>query len=204
MRAGVLGLQGDFAAHARALARLGLEVVLVRRPEQLAGLCLLAMPGGESTTMSLLLDSTGLRQPLREAVLPRRLGGRGLPTLATCAGVILLARDLLHDDGSIRVHTLSVLDATVDRNAYGRQVNSFEAELDVDWAALGYTGDQAAFHSVFIRAPQIREPGPGVATIAQYAGEAVLVRQDNLLAAAFHPELTSDTRLHEAVLGFEH
>jgi pyridoxal 5'-phosphate synthase pdxT subunit len=195
-------LQGDYAKHARALERLGLDVVLVRRPQQLQGLCLLALPGGESTTMSMLLDSTGLRQPLREALTPRGLGGQGLPTLATCAGVILLARDLLHDDGSIKVQTLSVLDATVDRNAYGRQVHSFEARLEVDWAALGLGGTQAPLSGVFIRAPRISGPGPGVRSVATHAGECVLARQDNILAATFHPELTGDTRLHEAVLNF--
>ncbi len=195
-------MQGDYARHVRALERLGLEVVLVRRPQQLAGLCLLALPGGESTTMSLLLDSTGLRQPLAEALTSRGRGGRGLPTLATCAGVILLARDLLHDDGSIQVRPLSVLDATVDRNAYGRQVHSFEAQLDVDWAALGVSGEQPPLHGVFIRAPRISAPGPGVAVAAVHAGQTVLVRQDNILAATFHPELTGDTRLHEAVLNF--
>jgi pyridoxal 5'-phosphate synthase pdxT subunit len=199
--AGVLGLQGDYAKHARALSRLGLEVVLVRHPEQLAGLSLLALPGGESTTMSLLLDSSGLRQPLRQAILPRRLGGAGLPTLATCAGVILLARDLLHDDGSIRVHTLNVLDATVDRNAYGRQVHSFEARVEVDWDALGFNGSREALHGVFIRAPRISNCGPDVRSVADYDGAQVVVRQDNILAATFHPELTDDTRLHQAALG---
>lgn len=200
--AGVLALQGDFAKHARALARLGLEVVLVRRPQQLAGLCMLALPGGESTTMSMLLDSTGLRQPLTEALTPRSRGGKGLPALATCAGVILLARDLLRDDGSIKVQTLDVLDATVDRNAYGRQVDSFEAQLDVDWAALGAPAGQPPLHGVFIRAPRISAPGPGVEIIAAHAGLPVLVRQDNILASTFHPELTDDTRLHTAVLSF--
>jgi len=163
---------------------------------------MLALPGGESTTMSLLLDDTGLREPLRQAVLPISQGGGGLPVLATCAGVILIARELLHDDGSLKVRTLHLLDAAADRNAYGRQVQSFEAELAVDWDVLGLPGEAPAFHAVFIRAPRIVQPGPAVRTAASFNGDAVLVRQENILAAAFHPELSGDPRLHRAVLGW--
>jgi len=201
-RAGVLALQGDFAAHSRVLTGLGLEVVLVRRPADLAGLCVLAMPGGETTTMSMLLDDAGLRQPLAELISPRGIGGGGLPVLATCAGAILLARDVARDEGSVKVRPLGLLDAVVERNAYGRQVDSFEAELAVDWAVLDGAPGSPSFHGVFIRAPLIRQPGPAVQTAARHRGEIVLVRQENILAATFHPELSGDSRLHAAVLAF--
>jgi 5'-phosphate synthase pdxT subunit len=193
-RAGVLALQGDFAAHMRVLDQLGAEAVEVRRKEDLAGLDMLAMPGGESTTMSLLLDSSGLRKPLSKLIKG------GLPVLATCAGVILLARELRHDNGSVRVQSLGLLDVAVDRNAYGRQVNSFEAGLKMDWGALGVTDDKQEFHGVFIRAPQIAEYGAGVTPIAWLEDEPVTVRQGNIVAATFHPELAGDERLHQAVL----
>ena len=193
-RAGVLALQGDFAAHMRVLAQLGVEPVEVRRAAQLEGIAALLMPGGESTAMSLLLSSSGLREPLKQLI------GGGLPTLATCAGAILLARELRHDSGSIRVETLGLLDATIDRNAYGRQVDSFESALRVDWAALGSKDGAGDFHGVFIRAPQIREPGPAVVPVAWHDDEVVAVRQGSIVAAAFHPELSGDTRLHQALL----
>jgi 5'-phosphate synthase pdxT subunit len=193
-RAGVLALQGDFAAHMRVLAQLGAQPVEVRRAAQLEGITALLMPGGESTTMSLLLSSSGMREPLL------RLIGGGLPTLATCAGAILLARELRHDNGSIRVRTLGLLDATVDRNAYGRQVDSFESPLRIDWAALGSEDDAGDFHGVFIRAPQISDAGPSVVPVAWHDDEVVAVRQRNIVAAAFHPELSGDARLHQAVL----
>jgi 5'-phosphate synthase pdxT subunit len=202
--AGVLALQGDFAAHARMLAGLGVEVREVRLPEHLAGLAALCMPGGESTAMSLLLDTTGLRGPLRQALAPAAAGGAGLPVLATCAGAILLAQRLAGDTGSRKVETLGLLDATVDRNAYGRQVNSFEAELEVDWGLLdGGAGGRPApalFHGVFIRAPRIAAAGPAALVAGQLAGEPVLLRQGNILAATFHPELSGDSRLHQALL----
>jgi pyridoxal 5'-phosphate synthase pdxT subunit len=201
LRVGVLALQGDFAAHARALEALGCAVELVRRPAQLVGLKALAMPGGESTTMSLLLDASGLRQPLAEALSPTARGGGGLPVLATCAGVILLAQRLEGDSGSVKVQPLGLLDATVSRNAYGRQVDSFEAPLDIDWAALGTEGSAAQFHGVFIRAPRIVACGAKVQTACQLDGEPVLLRQGHLLAATFHPELSADLRLHAALLG---
>jgi pyridoxal 5'-phosphate synthase pdxT subunit len=183
------------------LERLGLETVLVREPGQLAGLAMLAMPGGESTTMSMLLDSSGLRGPLYEAVLPKSRGGLGLPVLATCAGVILLARELVHDDGSIKVTPLAALNAVADRNAYGRQVDSFEAPVEVDWAALNAPAD-GPFHAVFIRAPRLLDPGPGVRVAAREGGNIVLLRDENILACTFHPELGEDPRLHAAVLGW--
>ena len=192
---GILALQGALEPHARMLAQLCLEPVLVRTPSDLTGLSVLCLPGGESTTMSLLLDETGLRAPLRNAVVS------GLPTLATCAGAILLARELKGDTGSIQVEPLGLLDAVVNRNAYGRQVNSFTAELSVDWTALD-APDSGAFPGVFIRAPRIEEPGPGVKPVAFLDGAAVAVRQGNILATEFHPELANDPRLHAAVLAW--
>lgn len=196
IRAGILALQGDFAAHAAAFARLGCDTVLVKGPEQLEGLDLLAMPGGESTTMSLLLDYAGLRQPLHDAV------SAGLPTLATCAGVILLAKRLTGDTGSIKVQTLGLLDVSAGRNAYGRQVESFEAQLSIDWAGLGLDTDEEDYRGVFIRAPQIADCGEGVQVLASHGGMPVLVRQGSIIAAAFHPELSGDDRLHKAFMTF--
>ncbi|MBN2082663.1 pyridoxal 5'-phosphate synthase glutaminase subunit PdxT [bacterium] len=193
-RAGVLALQGDFAAHAKLLARLDVEAVEVRRPDQLTGLSALMLPGGESTTMSLLLDSSGLREPLRALI------AGGLPVLATCAGVILLADTLEGDHGSLPVTPLGLLHATVNRNAYGRQVNSFEARLRVDWPALGAAESAADFHGVFIRAPQIAKWRADVVPVAWEGPDVVAVRQDNIVAASFHPELTADPRFHAAVL----
>jgi pyridoxal 5'-phosphate synthase pdxT subunit len=196
--AGVLALQGDFAAHAQALTRLGAEAREVRRPADLAGIDCLCMPGGESTTMSLLLDTSGLRAPLREALLPKVAG-----VLATCAGAILLAARLGNDSGSRKVEPLGLLDATLERNAYGRQVDSFEAELRPDWPKLDCPPEWAErpLRGVFIRAPLIREPGPGVALVcSRLDGEIVMVRQGGIIAATFHPELSDDTRVHEALL----
>jgi 5'-phosphate synthase pdxT subunit len=194
-RVGILALQGDFAAHARALSRLGADSREVRAPADLNGIHALMLPGGESTTMSLLLEGSGLRQPLTKLIQS------GLPVLGTCAGAIMLARELRHDDGSVRVKTLGLLDGVIDRNAYGRQVNSFEAELAVDWAALGTEDGRRQFHGVFIRAPQIADYGEGVQPVAYLGSEVVAVRQGNIVAATFHPELSGDERLHAAVLG---
>lgn len=191
---GVLALQGSYEAHGKVMAGLGADVREVRGPADLEGITALCMPGGESTTMSLLLDSSGLREPLRALI------DGGLPVLATCAGAILLARDLRHDDGSIKVRTLGLLDATVDRNAYGRQVDSFLAPLRMDWPALGMEDGADAFEGVFIRAPQITAPGPAVRPVAWWNDEVVAVRQDHIIAAAFHPELSGDARLHGALL----
>lgn len=189
-----MALQGDFAAHARVLTALGAEVAAVRRPEHLKGLSALILPGGESTTLSLLLDAANLRERLRELI------AGGLPTLATCAGVILLARSLIHDLGSIKVRPLELLDATADRNAYGRQVDSFEAEVAVDWSMLGLATGDPTFRGIFIRAPGLRDLGPSVRIAGRLDGDPVLLRQGNVLASAFHPELSGDPRLHEALL----
>jgi 5'-phosphate synthase pdxT subunit len=202
LQTGVLALQGAFQAHAAVLARLGAAVREVRSPADLAGLHALCLPGGESTTMSLLLDTSGLRAPLHLALAPAAEGGRALPVLATCAGSILLARQLSGDSGSRKVDTLGLLDATVSRNAFGRQVASFEAELAADWPVLGpgAASNTGSFHAVFIRAPRFTALGPGVEVALRLGDEPVLVRQGNLLAATFHPELSGDDRIHRALL----
>ena len=192
---GVLALQGSYEAHGKVAAALGYPVREVRDPAGLDGLTALCLPGGESTTMSLLLDSSGLRGPLTAAIRD------GLPVLATCAGAILLARELRGDDGSLKVTPLGLLDATVDRNAYGRQVDSFLTELRVDWPALGSAETDPVFHGVFIRAPRLIEPGPAVVPVAFHGEDVVAVRQGNVVAAAFHPEIAGDTRFHAAVFG---
>jgi 5'-phosphate synthase pdxT subunit len=196
-RAGILALQGDVAAHRRVLTRLGASVLSIRRPQHLEGLDLLILPGGESTTMSLLLNRSALRQPLIELI------GSGVPVLATCAGLILLARELRRDSGSLEVKTLALLAATADRNAYGRQLDSFEAKVAVDWSRLGRDDPDAGFHGIFIRAPRIAEAGPAVVPVAHLGDEVVAVRQGNIVATAFHPELADDPRLHQAVLDLD-
>ncbi|HLI28192.1 MAG TPA: pyridoxal 5'-phosphate synthase glutaminase subunit PdxT [Chloroflexota bacterium] len=184
-RIGVLALQGDFREHARVVAQLGAEPVEVRLPAQLAALDGLILPGGESTTMRRLLADYALVEPLRERL------AAGLPVLGTCAGAILLARQIAGEGPS----PLGVMDLVVSRNAYGRQVDSFEAELDVP--ALGAPPVPA----VFIRAPRILEIGPGVEVLARLdGGEVVAVRQGPRLALTFHPELTGDLRFHRYFL----
>ena len=177
-RVGVLALQGDFACHQRSLSALGAEAVRVGLPADLEGLEALVIPGGESTTMLRLLEATGLRPPLEQFVRER-------PVLGTCAGLILLARD---SQGLPRA-TLDVLDVTVERNAYGRQIDSFSDVLDAP--VLG-----GAMHGVFIRAPRIRRVGQGVEVIVRRGDEPVGVRQGQAVGIAFHPELTQDLRLH--------
>jgi pyridoxal 5'-phosphate synthase pdxT subunit len=167
---GVLALQGDFEAHTKALTELGADVREVRIPEDLDGLDALVIPGGESTTIGLGVEREGLAKPLADFVR----GGR--PVLGTCAGMILLDRD-----------HLGLLDISVRRNAFGRQLASFEAELDFDGEPL---------HAVFIRAPWVEEAGDEVEVLAEVDGHPVAVRQGNILAVAFHPELTEERRLH--------
>ena len=174
MTVGVLALQGDFEAHAAVLRELGAEPRVVRTPADLEGLDALVIPGGESTTMTLGLERESLAEPLRDLV------ASGLPTLATCAGMIVLDRD-----------HLGVLDLVARRNAFGRQVRSFETDLDMP--ALG----AGALRAVFIRAPWVEEHGPGVEVLATVDGHPVAVRQRNVLAVAFHPEIADDRRLHE-------
>lgn len=189
-------MQGDFAAHAQMLESLGVATVAVRRPAQLDGLEMLVLPGGETTTMSMLLDLSGLRMPLAELIQS------GVPTLATCAGTVLVASKLLGDNGTVSVTPLGLLNATVDRNAYGRQRESFQGEVVVDWAALGLEGTDGSFPGVFIRAPQITDLGQGCVAVGTEGETLAMVRQGNLLAATFHPELSGDPRIHQAVVNF--
>ncbi len=187
-RVGVLALQGAFAEHRVALTRLGCDVVDVRTPAQLGDVDALAMPGGESTTMSRLLGTSGLYEALEVRLAD------GLPVFGTCAGMILLATQVV--DGRPDQRTFGAIDITVRRNGYGRQVDSFEADLDV-------VGLDAPFRAVFIRAPKLESLGEGVEVLASHDGTPVLVRggiNRQILCASFHPELTSDTRIHELFL----
>ena len=179
MKIGVLALQGDFAAHNRMLARIGVQSVEVRTPEDLEHIAGLIMPGGESTTMLKFLIEEGLAEPIRD------FAGAGTPVFGTCAGAILLANEVTGPPQP----SLGLIDITVERNAYGRQVDSFvgEAESELSGGKL---------EAVFIRAPRIRRVGAGVETLAHVGGEPVLVRQGNILAGTFHPELGSDQRVH--------
>jgi pyridoxal 5'-phosphate synthase pdxT subunit len=174
---GILALQGDFEAHAKVLTRLGATPREVRTPAGLEGLDALIIPGGESTVMTLGIEREGLADPLRE------LARSGTPVLGTCAGMIMLDR----------TH-LGVLDIEARRNAFGRQRHSFEADLDV----TGVTGGPV--HAVFIRAPWVAETGPDVEVLADVEGHPVAVRQGNVIAVSFHPELTGESRLHELLL----
>jgi 5'-phosphate synthase pdxT subunit len=183
VKIGVLALQGAFREHAEALTALGADVALVKRPEHLDSLDAVVMPGGESTTMEKLLDSSELRAPLQ------RLLRDGLPAFATCAGLILCATEVV--DGRADQSPLGVLDVTVRRNGYGRQRESFEAPL----AVRGLTdGD---FNGVFIRAPVIERAGPAVEVLAELDGAPVLGRSENIWFSSFHPELSGDLRLHQ-------
>jgi 5'-phosphate synthase pdxT subunit len=174
---GVLALQGDYEAHARAFANAGARTVLVRKPEELKGLDGLVLPGGESTTMLKFLEQHGFFDTLGEFI-------SNTPCFATCAGSILVAREVL----SPKQRSLGVLDATVERNAYGRQIDSTILTLPTELPG-------GPLEMVFIRAPQITQVGPGVKVLAQRDGFPVLVRQGHLLAATFHPEMTSDARV---------
>ncbi len=184
MKVGVLALQGAFALHAEVLRSLGAHPIEVRRAEHL-DVDALVLPGGESTTISMLLDSSGLRDALVE-----RLAG-GMPTLGTCAGLILLATDV--HDGRADQHSLGVLRATVRRNAYGRQIDSFEAPVAL-------VGDEVPFPGVFIRAPVIVDVGEGVEVLARHEGTPVLVADGGVVGATFHPELAGDSRVHRLFL----
>ena len=184
---GILALQGGVREHEQALDRIGVEHRQVRRIEHLEGIDGLILPGGESTTMSKLLELGGLLEPLREL-----LSG-GLPVYGTCAGMILLAREVL--DTRADAHSFGVLDVTVRRNAFGRQVDSFETDLD-------FSGITDPVHAVFIRAPWVERVGPDVEILAVVPdgpaeGAVVAVRSGNALATSFHPECTGDTRVHE-------
>lgn len=189
---GVLALQGDVREHQRALADCGLRSTLVRRPAELAGVDALIVPGGESTTMSRLLVASDLLDPLRARL------AQGMPAYGACAGMILLSREIL--DGTADQRQLAALDVVVRRNAFGRQVDSFEADLDF----VGVAGDPV--RAVFIRAPWVEQAGVGVEVLARVpdvpaagsaAGRIVAIRQGCVLATAFHPELTGDRRVHQ-------
>lgn len=186
MKVGVLALQGAVSAHVAALTRCGAAAVEVRTAEQLEGVDALVMPGGESTTISMLLDRFALRDPLAARL------DAGMPTFGTCAGMILLASEVR--DGRPDQRSFGAVDIAVRRNAFGRQVESFEADL-------GVVGLDAAFHAVFIRAPVVERAGPGVEVLATVGDRAVLCRQGAVVVSAFHPELTGDDRLHQLFLG---
>jgi 5'-phosphate synthase pdxT subunit len=181
-RIGILAVQGDVREHAATLRGLGADVVEVRTPEALATTDGLVIPGGESTAIGRLIGLSGLEEPLRRF---------DRPILGTCAGMILLAREAV--DGVTGQPLLGRIDVVVRRNGYGRQLASFEAELEL-------AGETEPLHGVFIRAPRIVERGPGVEVLAELDGDPVLVREGAILAAAFHPELTGDTRVHERFL----
>ena len=182
LQIGVLAVQGNFREHAAMLRRLGSAVVEVRKPEQLAGLDGLVIPGGESTAIGRLIRLYGLEDAIRAFTRP---------VLGTCAGMILLARDAV--DGVPGQPLLGQLDLVVRRNGYGRQVASFEADLALE-------GEDEPLRGVFIRAPRVERAGPSVEVVAELDGEPVLLREGRFLVAAFHPELTNDTRVHERFL----
>jgi pyridoxal 5'-phosphate synthase pdxT subunit len=182
MRIGVLALQGDFAMHVRALQKCGAEVVEIRKPEQLQDIDGLVMPGGESTTLLKLMDLWGFVPALE------KFHGSGKPIFGTCAGLILAARDVTNPAQS----SLGLIDVGVERNAYGRQRESFETR-----GSATLDGHAVPIEMVFIRAPRIRRVGPGVETLARHGDEAVMARQGSVLVATFHPELTDDPTVHE-------
>lgn len=180
-RIGVLALQGDVSEHLHALAAANAEPGEVRKAQDLAGVDALVIPGGESTTVGKLLDRYDLLRPIKSRI------DQGMPVYGTCTGLILLAQDV--EDGLPGQPVLGTMDVTAKRNAFGRQVDSFEADLDV-------AGFDTPFHAVFIRAPQITRTGPGVEVLARHGDRVVAARDRHMLATAFHPELTGDTRLH--------
>jgi 5'-phosphate synthase pdxT subunit len=186
-KVGILALQGAVREHAAAVAELGAHPVEVRTPEDLAGVDGLILPGGESTTMSLLLESSGLYDPVAERL------AEGMPAFGTCAGMILLSSDVL--DGRPDQRFFGAIDLTVRRNAFGRQVDSFETALDVEGLTEG-----EPFDAVFIRAPFVERAGDDVEVLATVDGHPVLCRSGNVLVSAFHPELSDDLRVHELFL----
>jgi len=180
MRIGVLAIQGDFAAHVRTVERIGANAIEVRRSDAVASLDGLIIPGGETTTMLKFIEEENLTAPISDFARSRK------PIFGTCAGAILLAREV-YNPAQV---SLNLIDIAIERNAYGRQVNSFIAKVET-------TIEGGPLEAVFIRAPRIRRIGPGVKVIARFKDEPVLVREDNILAATFHPELTEDLRAHE-------
>jgi 5'-phosphate synthase pdxT subunit len=186
MKIGVLALQGAFREQAESLEALGADASLVKTPEELAGVDAVVLPGGESTTVDKLLDSSGLRTPLRDALRD------GMPALAVCAGLIVLASEVV--DGRADQQPLGAIDVTVRRNGYGRQLDSFEADLAIAGLAGG------PFSGVFIRAPVIERVGSEIEVLASHEDVPVLGRQGRILFATFHPELSGDLRVHELFL----
>jgi pyridoxal 5'-phosphate synthase pdxT subunit len=182
---GVFALQGDVREHLATLTALGADAFAVRRPEELARCDGLVLPGGESTTMAKLAHTFELLEPLRERV------GSGMATFGTCAGMILLADRIV--DGAVGQQTIGGIDMTVRRNAFGRQVDSFEADLDLK-------GLDQPVHAVFIRAPWVEEVGSDVEVLAEAEGHPVAVRQGHLMATSFHPEVADDGRIHRLFL----
>ena len=186
---GVLALQGDFLEHIRALRGLGVHATEIKLPHQLDAIHGLIIPSGESTTMARLIDEFGLREPLIEKIK------KGLPVWGTCAGMILLAKKLRED----RPQPLGLMDITVARNDFGRQVNSFETDLKIP--VLG----NKPFHTVFIRTPKVMKAGSNVKVFAHLPDKSIVaIQQNNMLGTSFHPELTQDTRFHEYFLNLIH
>jgi len=185
IKIGVLALQGAFERHQKVFQQLGVEAAQVRMHADLAKVDALVIPGGESTTMSQLLESSELFEPISLRIK------QGLPLFGTCAGMILLAKSII--DGRDDQLSFEAIDIDVQRNAYGRQIDSFEAEIKID-------SSDSSFHAVFIRAPRIVSLGSGVTPLAYCGDDVVLARQENILVASFHPELANDVRLHELFL----
>jgi len=183
-RVGVLALQGDVREHIKALQAIGVETLQVKTPAQLETVDALIIPGGESTTIGKMAVRFELLEPMRSAI------DAGLPVYGTCAGMILLAAAVTDGDQPL----LASLDVVVRRNAFGRQNESFEADLEVE-------GLESPFHAVFIRAPWIEKVGSEVEVLASIDGHPVMVRQDEILATSFHPELTGDDRVHRMLVG---
>lgn len=182
-RVGVLALQGDVREHVQLLESLGVQAVPVKKPHELDDLDALVVPGGESTTIGKMAVRFGVLEPLRKAI------GSGLPVYGTCAGLILLSSAISDGDQPL----IGALDVVVKRNAFGRQNESFEAEINVD-------GLESPFHAVFIRAPWIEKVGSDVDVLASIEDHPVMVRQEKILATSFHPELTGDRRIHQMLL----
>jgi len=184
-KVGVLALQGAFGLHARMLSGLGASVIEIRTPDQLADVDRLVLPGGESTTMSMMAERSGLIEPLTEFF------ESGRPVFGTCAGAIFLSTDV--QDGRPDQHCFGAIDISTRRNGFGRQIDSFEIDIEV-------SGLDAPFHAVCIRAPVIDRVGPGVEVLASIDGHAALVRDGGIMVSIFHPELAGDARLHELFL----
>ena len=179
---GVLALQGAFSSHTRVLDSIGVSAQEIRTPQELASVDALVMPGGESTTMSQLLESSELFEPINKLI------HEGLPVFGTCAGMILLASKII--DGRDDQVSFGAIDIEVQRNAYGRQIDSFEADINVE-------SFESPFHAVFIRAPRILKADGAVEILAEFGDDIVLAKQKNVLVASFHPELSRDKRIHE-------